>query len=58
MSETVETMKLVEAACEAAQRAYAPYSKFQVGAAILTGSGRIVRACNVENGSYGLTICA
>jgi cytidine deaminase len=41
-----------------AQRAYAPYSKLHVGAAGLMDDGRIVRGCNVENASYGLTLCA
>ena len=41
-----------------AQRAYAPYSKLHVGAAGLVDDGRIVRGCNVENASYGLTLCA
>ncbi len=45
-------------ATEVAQRAYAPYSKLQVGAAGLVDDGRIVRGCNVENASYGLTLCA
>ena len=46
------------AAIEAAKRAYCPYSRFSVGAAVLTSEGRIYSGCNVENASYGLTICA
>ena len=38
--------------------AHAPYSKFKVGAALLCGSGEIVTGCNIENASYGLTLCA
>ncbi len=46
------------AAVEAASRAYAPYSSFHVGAAGLVDDGRVITACNVENASYGLTLCA
>src|SRR5436305_1990648 len=49
---------LIAAACDIRKQAHAPYSKFQVGAALLTASGKIITGCNVENASYGLTICA
>lgn len=49
---------LVAEATIAREHAYAPYSGFQVGAAVLGQSGRIYRGCNVENVSYGLTSCA
>ncbi|MDY6915033.1 MAG: cytidine deaminase [Candidatus Cloacimonadota bacterium] len=50
--------KLLQEAKKSADNAYAPYSGFKVGAAILTQSGKIYSGCNVENASYGLTNCA
>lgn len=49
---------LIKAACEIRDKAYAPYSNYHVGAAILADDGRIFTGVNVENASYGLTICA
>lgn len=50
--------KLIEKAFEARENAYAPYSKFKVGAALLTANGKIYTGCNVENASYPVGICA
>jgi len=54
----VDWAALRAAAVEAATRAYAPYSRFLVGAAGLVSDGRVITAGNVENASYGLTLCA
>jgi cytidine deaminase len=50
--------RLLESARASMQNAYAPYSKFKVGSALLTPNGKIFSGCNVENASYGLTNCA
>ncbi|MEJ7623588.1 MAG: cytidine deaminase [Pyrinomonadaceae bacterium] len=49
---------LIEAATAVRENAYAPFSKFKVGSALLTDDGSIVIGCNVESASYGLTVCA
>jgi cytidine deaminase len=54
----VDWAMLRAAATEVAGQAYAPYSKLRVGAAAQTPDGRLVTGCNVENASYGLTLCA
>ena len=55
---TISDRQLLRAAAAAARHAHAPYSRFRVGAALLTADGRVTTGCNVENASYGLTLCA
>ncbi len=57
-ADTIDWEALREAAVEALGHAYVPYSKYPVGAAAVADDGRLVSGCNVENASYGLTLCA
>jgi cytidine deaminase len=50
--------RLVELALQARENAHAPYSNFKVGAALETSGGKVFTGCNVENSTYGLTVCA
>jgi len=50
--------KLIESAKAAMENSYSPYSKFKVGAAVLSESNNIYSGCNIENASYGATVCA
>ncbi|HXE43300.1 MAG TPA: cytidine deaminase [Candidatus Baltobacteraceae bacterium] len=54
----IDSQKLIEAAAKARENSVSPYSKFKVGAALLTKSGEIIGGANVESASYGLTCCA
>ena len=54
----MKDQELITLAAEARRKAYAPYSQYAVGAALLTASGKVFTGVNVENSSYGLSICA
>lgn len=58
MTDSIDWGALREAATDAMTKAYVPYSKFPVGVAAVVTDGRIITGCNVENASYGLTLCA
>ncbi len=53
-----DSEKLVKAALSAREKAFAPFSGFKVGVALQTDSGKVFTGCNIENASYGLTLCA
>ena len=57
-SEKISPEQLLKMARNIADRAYVPYSRFHVGAALLFEDGKVIKACNVENASYGISICA
>ncbi|MBQ7169579.1 MAG: cytidine deaminase [Synergistaceae bacterium] len=57
-SSSVSPERLLELAREAASMSYSPYSHYRVGAALLFAGDEVIQSCNVENASYGLTICA
>lgn len=54
----INKKKLIKLAIEASNKSYSPYSKYRVGAALVCESGNIYTGCNIENASYGATICA
>ena len=54
----IDYQQLMDKAKEASKHSYSPFSRFAVGAAVLMSSGKIYQGCNVENSSFGLTICA
>ncbi|MCM3637376.1 cytidine deaminase [Sporosarcina luteola] len=54
----MDKVKLMEEAKTAREKAYVPYSKFPVGAALLTGDGKVYHGCNIENSAYSMTNCA
>ena len=58
MGDNVDYDALVRAAIKVRERAYAPYSNFRVGAALLARSGKVYVGCNIENGAYSPTMCA
>ena len=58
MKKAIDLDRLINKAKEAREQAYAPYSNFMVGAVVVGESGKIYTGCNIENSSFGLTICA